>query len=52
MHPSPMTPTPDKPLPHQRSVWTFPRPAVAERTASHLRVVLAGRTIAETRRGV
>jgi uncharacterized protein (DUF427 family) len=47
-----MRPSPDKPLPHQRSVWTFPRPAVAERTDSLLRVVLAGETIAETRRGV
>ncbi len=47
-----MMPTPDIPLPGQRSVWTLPRPAVAERTTSRLRVVLAGRTIAETRRGV
>ena len=47
-----MIPSPDTPLPHQRSVWTFPRPAVAERTDSHLRVVLGGRTVAETRRGV
>jgi uncharacterized protein (DUF427 family) len=47
-----MSPTPDTPLPHQRSVWTFPRPAVAERTSSRLRVVFAGETIAETRRGV
>ncbi len=47
-----MAPVPDVPLPHQRSVWTFPRPAVAERTDHRLRVVFAGRTIAETRRGV
>ena len=33
-------------------MWSFPRPAVAERTDSRLRVVFAGQTIAETTRGV
>ena len=47
-----MHPVPEPPLPGQRSVWTFPRPAVAERTSSHLRVVFAGQTIADTTRGV
>ena len=47
-----MTPTPDIPVDNQRSVWDFPRPAVAEPCLHRLRVVFAGRAIAETRRGV
>jgi len=47
-----MQPRPNPTLPGQRSVWTLPRPAVAERTSSRLRVVFAGRTIAETTQGV
>lgn len=38
--------------PNQESVWTFPRPAIAQPTSAHLRVELGGQTIAETRRGV
>ncbi len=44
-------PVPDTPLPGQESVWSFPRPAVAQPTSHHLRVVFAGRVVAETRRG-
>ncbi len=38
--------------PGQESVWDFPRPAVAQAVDAHLRVVLGGRTIAETRRAI
>nr|WP_208408752.1 DUF427 domain-containing protein [Sphingomonas vulcanisoli] len=38
--------------PDQESVWSFPRPAIALPTEAHLRVVLNGQTIAETRRAV
>ena len=47
-----MRPKPDAPKPGQTSVWDYPRPAVAEPTPKSLRVVFAGRTIAETTRGV
>jgi uncharacterized protein (DUF427 family) len=36
----------------QESVWTFPRPSIAQSVDAHLRVTLDGRTIAETRRGI
>ena len=45
-------PIPDPVKPGQESVWSFPRPAIAQPVDALLRVVLAGRTIAETRRGV
>ncbi len=45
-------PVPDPPRDGQESVWTFPRPAIAQPVSAHLQVVLDGRTIAETRRGV
>lgn len=44
-------PRPDPPGPGQESVWAYPRPARAEPTARHLRIVFAGRVLAETRRG-
>ena len=34
------------------SVWDYPRPPSAERTARHIRATLAGRVIAETTRAV
>jgi uncharacterized protein (DUF427 family) len=40
-----------EPGPGQESVWDYPRPPRLERTDSHLRVVFAGITIAETTRG-
>ena len=46
-----MRPQPVQPSPGQESVWAFPRPARAEPTGHHLRVELAGRVVAETRRG-
>lgn len=45
-------PVPDVLKPGQESVWAYPRPAIAERSPAHLRVVFAGFTIAETRSGV
>lgn len=45
-------PTPDIAREGQESVWSYPRPAVAQPTDAHLVVILAGRTIAETRRAV
>lgn len=38
--------------PGQESVWTFPRPAIAQATGAHLVVILGGTTVAETRRGI
>jgi uncharacterized protein (DUF427 family) len=45
-------PTPDPTAPGQESVWSFPRPAIAQSTTAHLEIVFAGEVIAETRRGV
>ena len=36
----------------QESVWTFPRPSIAQAVEHHLRVVFDGRVLAETRAGV
>ncbi len=45
-------PAPDPFGPGQESVWDYPRPSIAQAIDAHLVVVLAGETIAETRRGV
>lgn len=45
-------PVPTPPGPGQESVWRYPRPAILERTARHLKVVFAGKVVAETRRGL
>jgi uncharacterized protein (DUF427 family) len=47
-----MLPVPDPTHAGQESVWDFPRPAVAEHTSSHLKIIHRGVTIAETRRGI
>jgi uncharacterized protein (DUF427 family) len=39
------------PGPGQESVWDYPRPPRLERTAKRLRIVYAGRTIADTTAG-
>ena len=44
-----MSPTPNPVLPGQRSVWDFPRPAIAERCTAHVAIELAGYVIADTR---
>ena len=43
---------PEPVRPGQESVWAYPRPARAEAVSSHLLIVHAGRTVAETRQGV
>ena len=47
-----MKPSPEPPSPGQESVWSYPRPAVAEPTARRLRIVHRGLTVADTVRGV
>ncbi len=41
-----------EPGPGQESVWDYPRPPHAERTTKHIRVMLAGVTVADTNRSV
>jgi uncharacterized protein (DUF427 family) len=43
-----MTVHPDPPGPGQESVWSYPRPAIAERCSRHIRIVHRGRIIADT----
>lgn len=47
-----MRPSPDPPAPGQESVWAYPRPAVAEPVARHIRIEHRGLVLAETRRSV
>lgn len=47
-----MRPTPDPVRDGQESVWAYPRPAIAEPTAKHLRIVHRSVIVAETRRGI
>lgn len=47
-----MRPTPDPTGPGQESVWSYPRPAIAEPCAQRLTVVHRGVTLADTRRAV
>ena len=47
-----MVPRRDPAIPGQESVWDYPRPAVAELSRRHLRIVHRGRLIAETRRSL
>jgi uncharacterized protein (DUF427 family) len=42
-------PEPDPVGPGQESVWHYPRPAIAEPAARHIRIVHKGVTIADTR---
>ena len=46
-----MTPKRTPPGPGQESVWDYPRPPRVELTPRRLRVVVAGRVVAETVRG-
>ncbi len=45
-------PKPIPPQPGQESVWDYPRPAILQATPKHLKVVLNGEVIAQTRRGM
>lgn len=47
-----MRPTPDPVKPGQDSVWAYPRPAIAEPCARHIRIVHRGVTIADTRASI
>ena len=47
-----MRPDRDPVSPGQRSVWDFPRPAIAEPCDAHIRIEHHGIVIAETRRSV
>ena len=47
-----MAPTPDRVLPGQESVWSFPRPAIAQPSMRHLRIVHGSGIIAKTRSAV
>ena len=47
-----MIPRPDPVAPEQESVWSYPRPAIAEPSSQHLAIIHRGVTFAETRRGV
>jgi uncharacterized protein (DUF427 family) len=41
-------PRPEPAGPGQESVWSFPRPAIAEPTSAHIRIEHGGRVIADT----
>jgi uncharacterized protein (DUF427 family) len=47
-----MTVTPDPTGPGQESVWSYPRPAVAEPSHRHLQIVHRNTIIAETRHSI
>lgn len=47
-----MKPKPDPVGPGQQSVWTYPRPAIAEPSARHVRIAHCGIVIADTRAAV
>jgi uncharacterized protein (DUF427 family) len=42
-------PEPDPVLPGQESVWDYPRPAIAEPTSRHIRIVHKGIVLADSR---
>ena len=45
-------PRPDPVGPGQESVWAYPRPAVAQASTRHIRIVHRGEVVADTRRAV
>ena len=47
-----MMPEPDPVSPGQESVWSFPRPAVAQSTDAHIIIEHAGKIIADTRASI
>ena len=46
-----MRPEPDPVAPGQESVWSFPRPAVAQRSIAHIVIEHGGLIVADTRAG-
>lgn len=47
-----MRPKPDPVAPGQESVWDYPRPAIAQPSRRHIRIVHAGIVVAETNAAV
>ena len=47
-----MRPRPDPVDPGQQSVWSFPRPAIAERSGAHVKIEHRGLVIADTHASV
>ena len=47
-----MSVTPDPAAPGQESVWSYPRPAIAQPCGHHLRIVHRGQIVAETRHAI
>ena len=47
-----MTVAPDPPGPAQESVWSYPRPAIAEASGRHVRIEHRGQMIADSRASV
>lgn len=47
-----MSPVPEPLAPGQESVWSYPRPAVAQPCCNHIVIEHAGRIVAETRTAV
>lgn len=47
-----MSVTPDAAAPGQESVWDYPRPAIAESSTRHIRIIHRGITVADTRASV
>lgn len=45
-------PTAATPGPGQESVWDYPRPAIAQATDAHVRIVHRGEVVADTRRAI
>ncbi len=41
-------PVPDPCLPGQESVWSFPRPSIAQPVRNHLKIIYNGHVLAET----
>jgi uncharacterized protein (DUF427 family) len=47
-----MKPAPEPIAPGQESVWSYPRPAIAERTDAHVRIEHAGKVLVDTNASV
>lgn len=47
-----MRPEPEPPQPGQESVWSFPRPAIAEPTGAHIVIAHRGTIVADTRAAI
>jgi len=52
MSPPPFPVKPDPVAPGQESVWSYPRPAIAEAISAHIQIHHAGLLVADTRQAV